>query len=186
MIFHYIKIALRNLMKHRVQSFLSVIGLAVGFVCFAYSLIWLRYERNFDSFHPNADRIYMMYKKSSIKGELQNSCCPYPFAATMKERLPEVEAATAFSYSRAYCKFNQFSGFLKMISVDTTFMDMFDVQILEGSRNFLYSDQEVALTPSAARKLFGTLQVLGRTLDLGRGEEKTVTALGGCVKIPSL
>lgn len=177
MIFHYIKIALRNLMKHRVQSFLSVIGLAVGFVCFAYSLIWLRYERNFDSFHPNADRIYMMYKKSSIKGELQNSCCPYPFAATMKERLPEVEAATAFSYSRAYCKFNQFSGFLKMISVDTTFMDMFDVQILEGSRNFLYSDQEVALTPSAARKLFGTLQVLGRTLDLGRGEEKTVTAL---------
>ena len=177
MIFHYIKIALRNLMKHRVQSFLSVIGLAVGFVCFAYSLIWLRYERTFDSFHPNADRIYMMYKKSSIKGELQNSCCPYPFAATMKERLPEVEAATAFYPQTVSYKKDESLEWLNAVSVDTAFLDLFDVRILAGSRSFLHSDREIALTPTAARRLFGTDQVLGRTLEQDNGEEKTVTAL---------
>ena len=66
MIRHYLKIAFRSLMKHRLQSILSISGLAVGFVCFAYSLIWLRYERTFDSFHPDADRIYMLYEKNSI------------------------------------------------------------------------------------------------------------------------
>ena len=156
MIRHYLKIALRSLMKHRVQSVLSIVGLAVGFFCFAYSLIWLRYERTFDSFHPDADRIYMMYKKSPVGGYLLNHSAPYPFAAIMKERLPEVEAATAFYIISPYCEFNQFSGSLQMLSADTAFMDLFDVQILEGSRNFLYSDREVAITPSSARKLFGT------------------------------
>lgn len=130
MIFHYIKIALRNLMKHRVQSFLSVIGLAVGFVCFAYSLIWLRYERSFDSFHPNADRIYMMYKKSPVGGDLLNICCPYPFAATMKERLPEVEAATAFYPQVVSYKKDESLEWLNAVSVDTAFLDLFDVRIL--------------------------------------------------------
>lgn len=176
MIFHYIKIALRNLMKHRVQSFLSVIGLAVGFVCFAYSLIWLRYERSFDSFHPNADRIYMMYKKN-LFGSFQSVCCPYPFAATMKERLPEVEAATAFYPQTVSYKKDESLEWLNAVSVDTAFLDLFDVRILAGSRSFLHSDREIALTPTAARRLFGTDQVLGRTLDLSSGEEKTVTAL---------
>lgn len=176
MIFHYIKIALRNLMKHRVQSFLSVIGLAVGFVCFAYSLIWLRYERNFDSFHPNADRIYMMYKKN-LFGSFQSVCCPYPFAATMKEQFPEVEAATAFYPQTVSYKKDESLGFLDAVSVDTAFLDLFDVRILAGSRSFLHSDREIALTPTAARRLFGTDQVLGRTLEQDNGEEKTVTAL---------
>lgn len=176
MIFHYIKIALRNLMKHRVQSFLSVIGLAVGFVCFAYSLIWLRYERSFDSFHPNADRIYMMYQRNLL-GDFQSVCCPYPFAATMKERLPEVEAATAFYPQVVSYKKDESLEWLNAVSVDTAFLDLFDVRILAGSRSFLHSDREIALTPTAARRLFGTDQVLGRTLDLSSGEEKTVTAL---------
>ena len=165
-------------MKHRVQSVLSIVGLAVGFVCFAYSLIWLRYERTFDSFHPNADRIYMLYEKNSIiRGNLESRIAPYPFAATMKEQFPEVEAATAFFPQAVSYKKDESLGFLKAVSVDTAFLDLFDVRILAGSRSFLHSDREIALTPTAARRLFGTDQVLGRTLDLGSGEEKTVTAL---------
>ena len=178
MILHYLKMAFRSLMKHRVQSVLSIVGLAVGFVCFAYSLIWLRYERTFDSFHPNADRIYMLYEKNSIiRDNLESRIAPYPFAATMKEQFPEVEAATAFFPQAVSYKKDESLGFLKAVSVDTAFLDLFDVRILAGSRSFLHSDREIALTPTAARRLFGTDQVLGRTLDLGSGEEKTVTAL---------
>ena len=178
MILHYLKMAFRSLMKHRVQSVLSIVGLAVGFVCFAYSLIWLRYERTFDSFHPNADRIYMLYEKNSIiRDNLESRIAPYPFAATMKEQFPEVEAATAFFPQAVSYKKDESLGFLKAVSVDTAFLDLFDVRILAGSRSFLHSDREIALTPTAARRLFGTDQVLGRTLDLSSGEEKTVTAL---------
>lgn len=33
MIFHYFKIAFRNILKYKTQSVISMIGLAVGFTC---------------------------------------------------------------------------------------------------------------------------------------------------------
>ena len=41
MIIHYLKIAFRNLFKYKTQSVISVLGLAVGFTCFALSAIWI-------------------------------------------------------------------------------------------------------------------------------------------------
>lgn len=47
MIKHYLKVAFRNLAKYKVQSIVSILGLAVGFVCFALSTLWIRYEMLF-------------------------------------------------------------------------------------------------------------------------------------------
>ena len=41
MILHYLKIAWRNLLKYRMQSFVNIFGLAVGFACFALSAMWM-------------------------------------------------------------------------------------------------------------------------------------------------
>ena len=40
---HYIKVALRNLTKYKVQSTISIVGLAIGLICFTYGLNWYRY-----------------------------------------------------------------------------------------------------------------------------------------------
>ena len=60
MIKHYLKVAFRNLMKYKTQSLVSIIGLAVGFTCFALSVLWIRYEMTYDTFHKGAERIYMI------------------------------------------------------------------------------------------------------------------------------
>ena len=44
MITHNLKVAFRNLLKYKTQSIISVLGLAVGFTCFALSAIWIHYE----------------------------------------------------------------------------------------------------------------------------------------------
>ena len=54
MIKHYLKVAFRNLMKYKPQSFVSIIGLAVGFTCFALSVLWIHYEMTYDNFHEGA------------------------------------------------------------------------------------------------------------------------------------
>ena len=56
MIKHYLKVAFRNLVKYKTQSLVSIIGLAVGFTCFALSVLWIRYEMTYDTFHNGADR----------------------------------------------------------------------------------------------------------------------------------
>lgn len=60
MIKHYLKVAFRNLAKYKVQSIVSILGLAVGFVCFALSTLWIRYEMTYDTFHEGAERIYLV------------------------------------------------------------------------------------------------------------------------------
>ena len=49
MILHYLKIAWRNLLKYRMQTAVNVVGIAVGFACFAFANLWMRYEASFDS-----------------------------------------------------------------------------------------------------------------------------------------
>lgn len=58
MLYHYIKIAFRNLLKYKLQSFICIVGLAIGFTSFALSSLWIRYELTYDTFRKDADRIY--------------------------------------------------------------------------------------------------------------------------------
>lgn len=53
MIYHYLKIAFRNLIKYKTQSIVSIVGLAIGFTCFALSVLWIRYEMTYDDFHED-------------------------------------------------------------------------------------------------------------------------------------
>ena len=56
MLYHYIKIAFRNLLKYKLQSFICIVGLAIGFTSFALSSLWIRYELTYDTFRKDADR----------------------------------------------------------------------------------------------------------------------------------
>jgi hypothetical protein len=59
-----LKVAFRNLLKYKTQSIISVLGLAVGFTCFALSAIWIHYEMTYDTFHEDAEQLYFVRKKN--------------------------------------------------------------------------------------------------------------------------
>ena len=80
MIKHYLKVAFRNLVKYKTQSLVSIIGLAVGFTCFALSVLWIRYEMTYDTFHNGADRIYM------VRAHYGEASLPEPFSARKRSR----------------------------------------------------------------------------------------------------
>ena len=69
MITHYLKVAFRNLVKYKTQTLISIIGLSVGFTCFALSVLWIRYEMTYDNFHEGADRIYLAGDKFDLQGD---------------------------------------------------------------------------------------------------------------------
>lgn len=96
----------------------------------------------------------------------------------MKKEFPEIEAACAFTrYSTAELRLEDQPA-LEAVSMmlDSCFMDMFDVRVLTGTYDFFYSDEKVALTERMARKLFGTTEVLGRTVTCN-DKESTVCAV---------
>ena len=167
MILHYLKSAVRSLMKYKVQTTASVIGLALGFVCFALSAVWVRYERTFDSFHRGAGRMYLL-EESTVWGTYQDGLKHrFLLADELKRTFPEVEEAAAYWHRSIPVMLSQQDSVevnLGCIRTDSLFFRLFDVQLLKGSRDFLNRPDEAALTEEGARRLFGTADVLGRTL----------------------
>lgn len=88
MILHYLKVAVRSLLKYKVQSLISAVGLAAGFVCFALSMIWIRYELTYDNFHRGADRIYMIYGNSILSKNGYSLTQAYPWPKHFARHFP--------------------------------------------------------------------------------------------------
>ena len=91
MLRHYIKLAIRNLLKYKSQSVISIIGLAIGFTCFALSTLWIRYEQTYDTFHDGADRIYLIRPESNTTNNGLSEITPYPLAGYLKAALWRTE-----------------------------------------------------------------------------------------------
>ena len=180
MLRHYFKIAFRNLLKYKTQTLISIIGLAVGFTCFALANLWIHNEMTFDSNYDGAERMYILYRKSIISDTGYNTNMPYPAATVLKEQFPEVEAACAYSRWKDFeLKVNE-KTIVKanLMQADSCFVNMFGVTIISGTVDFLYSDEKIALTEKVAIRLFDSLDnALGQKVTIDDDKTKTVCAI---------
>ena len=54
----YIKIAFRNINRHKGYHFINMTGLAIGMACAIFILLYVSFELSFDNFHNDSDQIY--------------------------------------------------------------------------------------------------------------------------------
>jgi hypothetical protein len=163
---HYQKIALRNLWKYKNQTLVSVIGLAVGFACFAIAMFWIRYEMTYDSFHRNADRMYCINIPDERSLDGVSMVTHSVLANHLKETFPEVNhATTILPTTQIMVEIDKAEYPVNFLAVDSSFISMFDVKIIEGNRNFLIANsKEVAITQEKALQFFGNESPLGKTV----------------------
>ena len=155
MILHYLKIALRNLLKYKTQSAISVLGLAVGLAFFTFGIHWLKYETSYDSFYPDADRSYLVYTQDENNKQGYSQSVLGNF---IRERLPEVETVTQSFVSNEfnYTFDEQTIKTPDFMSVDSNFLDIFP-QILICGRTLERPD-EIIISESIAKKYFGHME----------------------------
>ncbi len=99
MIKNYLRIAFRSLLKHKFYSFINIFGLAVGMAVFLLIALYVRFERSYEDFIPNAENIYRVALEQYFNGELQIASAEnYPgVGPALLDELPEVTA-----YARLY------------------------------------------------------------------------------------
>lgn len=164
---HYLLVAARNLLKYKTQSIVSIIGLAVGFTCFALSALWIRYEQTYDMFHEGADRIYLVRAESNTNPNGISEITPYPLAGYLKATFPEVEEACNTQAWKFPLKHNgkEYESF--KLGVDSATMNMFRLRIISGNRDFMLpGSNKIAVTDQLAQRLFGKENPIGKELDL--------------------
>ena len=167
MITHYLKVAFRNLLKYKTQTVISILGLAVGFTCFTLSALWINYENTYDTFHPDAERLYIVSTDDEISPGKYGMYTPPALAGYLKEHWDEVEQATLFQDNILFVQKNNRMEEIPVLSVDTTFCQIMDIRVLEGSNQFMIpqkGNNDVAITQEGAQHLFGTTDVIGKTI----------------------
>ena len=174
MIKHCLKIAIRNLVKYKVQSAVSILGLAVGFVCFSLSLYWIHYEMTYDHFRQNADRIYMVRTNDEYTEGKISTRVPYSLAAYLAQHFPDIAVAAPFHLISERISVNDKYQDAVFSSADSAWMNLMDIRIIKGNRNFMLpkDNAEIAITEEAAKKWLRTEDPIGKEVKMLRRTKK--------------
>src|ERR1700753_1812681 len=159
MLRNYFKIALRNLRKHKVFSFINIFGLAIGVAAFWLIALYVTDEVSYDRYNVNADRIFRVVEHGNWNGgKFDIALTSPPFAPALKNDYSQVEEVARFDAEGG----GKITYGEKQLEVgDIFFTDNSAFNIF--SYHFLYGDAEsalknpqcIVLTKTLATKLFG-------------------------------
>ncbi len=95
----YFKIAWRNISKHKIYSFINVLGLAIGICGFLVIFLIVHYDLSFDNFHPDKERIYRIVGdlKTASGEDIDLNRAPYSLQSSLHQEIPGIEKIAGFN-----------------------------------------------------------------------------------------
>jgi len=166
MLKNYLKIAVRNLLKHKAYSFINIAGLALGMACCMVLILFIQHEFSYDRHHQHAEQIYRMNTRSVIFGrEILWTYTQNAFARTLKQDYPEVLHASRFGRSQnVNLRLNE--NIVKETNfywADQDILDIFTFDILRGNKaELLKNPESVIITDEIAQKYFREVNPIGQ------------------------
>ena len=156
---NYIKIALRNLRRHKTFSLMNISGLALGMACAFLILLWVDKQLSYDSSHLNKDRIVRLEE-----GDWAHLQTAY---RKVFDTFPEIEKFVQFSSWETptlRCGGRLFDA-QNLVFADDTIFDVFTFSFLSGNpETALLDPYSLVLSQSEAKRLFGLEDPMGKTV----------------------
>jgi putative ABC transport system permease protein len=181
MLKNYLKIALRNVWKHKGYSFINIAGLAVGMACALFILLWVQDEMSFNRFHPKAKTLFRVEQdQKGRQGKFHVNVTPYGMAAALKAEIPEIRDSTRWAWTGTLLIRYGDKAFYenRIVAVDPSFLRMFAFPAIRGdSETALSGPVSMVLSEDLAKKYFGTVDAVGRTLTVNNQFSVTVSAV---------
>jgi ABC-type antimicrobial peptide transport system permease subunit/AraC-like DNA-binding protein len=187
---NYFKMAWRNIVRHKLYSFINVMGLALGICgCLVIYLV-AGFEFSFDTFHPDKERIYCV--DIGIAGSTEPdhnhwNCVPAPMPTAMRDEMSGIEKVAAFQHYNPKTIIKQGSKTIKTfdntngIIAGSDYFDILPYTWLSGNKNTsLSKPMTVVLTQSRAKTYFGDLRpeaMIGKTITYDDSLTVTVTGI---------
>ena len=168
MLRNYIKVAVRNLQKHRLYSMINISGLTVGMTCLILITLYIQYEFSYEQHFTNAERIFNIYqqqKGNNFRGTDLFNTAPKPLAPALRRDFIEVESATTLQRDFALLRGEQEVFGEAGLYADEFLFEVFDIEVIFGEGPSALRDPNgILLTKTLAEKIFGGKDVIGRTL----------------------
>ncbi len=180
MIRNYIKIALRNLKKNKVYSFLNIAGLSVGMAVAILIGLWIWDELSFDKVHENYQRIAQVQQHVTNNGEVATwTAVPFPLADELRNKYGSdfkyvvlTSGASGHSLSVGDKKLMKTGAYMEADAPE-----MLTLKMLKGSRAGLKEPASIMIAASVAKAYFGESDPMNKLMKIDNKLDVQVTGV---------
>jgi ABC-type antimicrobial peptide transport system permease subunit len=187
---NYFVIAVRNLAAHKMNSGITMLSLIIGITSALIMISVIRYELSFDSFHSKADKTYRINRLSKDEGDSGGVGVACPLVDAFRDEVTAVETITGVQYYGGAQVDVELNGDVRRfkephgtVFIDSEFFNVFDFKgtgfkWISGNPAKAFSGPfSVVLTETIAKKYFGDVDPLGKTLKLEAQLDVKVTGV---------
>ena len=182
MLRNYFTIAIRNLMRYKVYSFINILGLAIGMAFCVLVLMLVQKETAFDRDFVKGERIYRVIRETRIDGgkRVFRAMNSGALAAALENDFPEVERAVRkLSEGEWFCWENE-TFHAQVGLVDGGILDVFDLGLVRGEKlSVLAAPFSAVVTQQAVERFFGGVDPVGQQVEIVRGNLKGLYRITG-------
>ncbi len=186
MIKNYFLIAFRNIKRSLGYTVVNVLGLALGISGSLVLYLMISFLISYDDYHTNRDRIYRVVSSSSYQGKVSyGTGVPTPFPEAFEMEISGLEDVLFISGGHDNTIIIDEDGERRifeerqgMAFTNSNYFAFFDRKIISGERSSsLDEPNQVVLSESMTKKLFGDENPIGKTFSLDGNHEMTVAAV---------
>jgi putative ABC transport system permease protein len=192
---NYFQVAVRFLLKNKLHSVVSLLGLAVGMAGALLIVEYVSFEKSFDKFHRNYADIYRITARDNEAAEPQNATTIQWAGFGLQQEFAEVKDYTLIAPMKVFVG-DTWAGYEdkridgeKIFFADPGVFRVFTFPFIKGdSATALNSPLSVVITESTARKLFGDRDPMGSSIlidvhhNLGGSGDDNLFKVTGVVK----
>ncbi len=161
-----IKLAIRNLLKDKINGLLIIGGFAIGFTAFILIGLFYMSENRINTDFTNSENIYRIYDTKQNTGNLD-----YDLYPMLQNKFPEIKNACPMEYIGGFditikdATLDVSTQFDQIIATTDNFFDMFSVEVIDGITDKPFAtEKSIVITESAAKKMYGSINPLGHEL----------------------
>jgi putative ABC transport system permease protein len=168
---HYLITAARNIVRHKLYSFINIAGLALGLACAIFVILFIRDETSYDKWVPDSTRLYRLETTSHVPGHsaVDDARVPFSVPAAMQEEIPEVTAATRLILEGITLTVGNRQFPEAVDVVDPNFLQVVRLPLVSGDpATVLMQPESLVLSEDTARKYFGNANPLGQTVTVAK------------------
>ena len=158
MITHDFKAGIRSILRNKVPSAISILGLGIGLGCIIVLTALIIHEKSFDKFIPDHRNVYRI-----VFGNL--GVTSYPLSETMAGEFPEVKDYFRYYQSNSIQIRNSKNEMVleeNLGFADPSVFRIMGIKFISGAP--AGSIGEVAISDESAMKYFGNLSPIGAIL----------------------
>ena len=167
------KEAFRSVLRNKYYSVINIIGLAIGLAAFIITSLFVKHELSYDRSFKDYNNIYRVVRQ-------EYTCSPPAMAPALKQRIPEIDAASRFIRRDNLLFKVDNESFIEQnyYWTDNEFFQIFDIEFLIGNKStILKRPNDVVISESTSRKLFGNDDPLGKILTVSSGSDYVIAGV---------